>query len=556
MRKSKSISVRKFKNTENKNKGISIIITSVLLVLISVVIVFSILSVSSTQSKENLGRIDSTINNSTETSETKKDVTTVIVDSGDNSLIIKNTDQVNDYDIVGYKIITEDPNDYPFFNSYQELDSPVRFSSGGSMSEVEIACVPDDESFIIEFTTDTGEVISKDIKSTLIKERSVSCAQYYCDNYDCPDGIIRFQKSYGDTLDDKGWVILRTIDNGYIFGGYTTSFGAGNADFWLLKADENGNEDWNKTYGGIGAEYIHSIIQTSDGGYALLGYTFSYGAGSSDIWLVKTNSLGIVDWNKTYGGTNSDLSYSVIQTSDNGYAIFGQTISYGTAGDYDVWLIKTNSLGVADWNITYGGVNTDDGLKIIQTNDGGFALLGSTNSYGAVNGDILLIKVNSSGVVDWNKTYGGTNSDEGRSIVLTSDGGYAILGRTASYGAGSLDFLLIKINSSGIIDWNKTYGGINSEWSSSLILTSDGGYAMLGNTYSYGAGNLDFWLVKTNSLGIVDWNKTYGGTNLDSGTDIIQTDDNGFALLGYTRSFGNGDYDFWLIKTDSDGNYE
>ena len=308
---------------------------------------------------------------------------------------------------------------------------------------------------------------------------------------------------------------------------------------------------WNKTYGGIRIDQALSLAQTADGGYVLAGFTYSFGAGRYDFWLVKTDAYGNIEWNKTYGGPDYDRAWSVIQTSDGGYAIAGYTESFG-AGLNDFWLVKTDSAGNLEWNKTYGGTSRDVANALVQTSDGGYAIAGYTESFGAGSYDFWLVKTDAYGNAQWNKTYGGTNDDWALSLVQTSDGGYAMAGSTYSFGAGRYDFWLVKTDSAGNLEWNKTYGGTNDDWALSLVQTSDGGYAIAGETWSFGAGDADFWLVRTDAAGNVHWNKTYGGPDFDAASSLVQTSDGGYAIAGFTYSFGAGDADFWLVKADAE----
>jgi hypothetical protein len=202
---------------------------------------------------------------------------------------------------------------------------------------------------------------------------------------------------------------------------------------------------------------------------------------------------------------------------------------------------------------TYGGTGDDRGQSVVETSNGGYAIVGETQSYGAGGRDVWLVKTDANGNEQWNQTYGGTDNDFGYSVVQTSDGGYAITGSTFSYGAGSWDFWLVKTDAAGNEQWNQTYGGTSMDRGDSMVQTIDGGYAITGSTFSYGAGGADFWLVKTGSVGTAQWNQTYGGTGDDYGFSMVETSDGGYALAGFTYSFGAGGMDVWLVKTDVEG---
>ena len=336
--------------------------------------------------------------------------------------------------------------------------------------------------------------------------------------------------------------------------GYTRSFGAGEEDFWLIKVDSSGNMQWNRTYGGAEADIASSVIVTSDGGYAIAGYTGSFGAGGDDIWLIKTDDSGNMEWNQTYGGTEDDYTFSFVELPDGGYTIAGYTRSYG-AGRDDFWLVKTDSSGNAEWNRTYGGFDDEGIISLVLCSDGGYALAGMTESFGhgSDRDDFWLVKTDSSGNMEWNQTYGGTIREYGFCLVQSSDGGYAFAGSTCSFGAGSHDSWLVKTDSFGNMEWNQTYGGKDADGASSLIQTEDGGYVLAGTTNSFGFGADDFWLVKTDSAGKMEWNQTYGGAGSDISSSLVETSDSGYALAGYTYSVVAGNSDAWLIKTDEHG---
>jgi hypothetical protein len=237
-----------------------------------------------------------------------------------------------------------------------------------------------------------------------------------------------------------------------------------------------------------------SVQQTSDGGYILLGYTWSFGAGKGDVWLIKTDARGNKEWDKTFGGSDDDWGSSVQQTKDGGYILLGGTYSFDTS--YDFWLIKTDAWGNKQWEKTFGGNCADYGRSVQQTKDGGFILLGDTADI-VTERDFWLIKTDAQGNKEWDKTFVGWRGDDlSNSVQQTSDGGYILLGSTWSFGAGKGDFWLIKTDARGNKEWDKTFGGSDDDWGSSVQQTSDGGFILLGGTESFGAGDADFWLIK------------------------------------------------------------
>jgi hypothetical protein len=355
-------------------------------------------------------------------------------------------------------------------------------------------------------------------------------------------------KTFGGADYDYGMSVRQTSDGGYIITGYTASYGAGDYDVWLIKADSSGNMAWNKTFGGSDVDYGQSVQQTSDGGYVVAGYTASYGAG--DVWLIKTDPSGNMAWNKTFGGSHGGRGYSVQQTSDGGYIIVGSTELYGT-GDYDIWLIKTDPSGNMAWNKTFDCSYYDCGRSVQQTSDGGYVVAGYAQSYGAGLSDVWLIKTDSSVTMAWNKTYGSSDYDYAFTVQQTLDGGYIIAGQTASHVARDLDIWLIKTDSSGTMAWNKTFGSSDFDIGNSVQQTLDGGYIIAGYTNSYGAGGSDVWLIKADSSGDETWNKTFGGLGGDLGYSVQQTSDGGYIIAGSTTSYGAGHSDVWLIKVSA-----
>jgi len=357
-------------------------------------------------------------------------------------------------------------------------------------------------------------------------------------------GDTLWTRTYGGTGTDQGYSLQQTTDGGYILAGRTNSFGAGGYDMYLVKTDANGDSLWTRTYGGGSDEDGESVVQTTDGGYIVAGWTGRYPY--YDVYLVKTDANGDTLWTRTYGGSSTDKGWSVQQTTDGGYIIAGYTNSFG-AGNWDFYLVKTDANGDALWTRTYGGTNADFGKSVQQTTDGGYIVAGFTSSFGAGCDDVYLVKTDANGDTLWTRTYGGSETDYALCVQQTTDGGYIITGFTGSFTGGG-NVYLVKTDSSGDTLWTRTYGGSVYDEGRSVQQTTDGGYIVGGFTISFGAGNWDFYLVKTDANGDSLWTRTYGAGNDDWGYTVQQTSDGGYVFAGETNSFGAGDFDFYLLK--------
>ena len=368
-------------------------------------------------------------------------------------------------------------------------------------------------------------------------------------------GVLSGQwvKTYGGSELDEATSVQQTSDGGYIIAGTTKSYGAGDKDFYLIKTNENGDTTWTKTYGGAETDECQSVKQTTDGGYIIAGTTNSFVAGDKDYYLIKTNENGDTIWSKTFDNSKYDNAFSTLQTTDGGFVIVGYTQQTGNSS-YDVYLIKTDASGDTIWTKTYGGTQSEFPHYVNQTSDGGYIITGSTFSNTLGSQDVYLVKTDEYGDTLWTKAYGGTGSDVAEHVQQTPDGGYIIAGYTESFGTGSYDAYLLKTDSLGDTTWTKTYGGVDFDKATSVQQTTDGGYIIAGMTKSYGAGNMDVYVIKTNENGDTLWTKTYGGNNYDLASYLKQTSDGGYVIAGLTASFGNGNYDFYLIKTDINGN--
>jgi uncharacterized delta-60 repeat protein len=366
----------------------------------------------------------------------------------------------------------------------------------------------------------------------------------------------KFAKTFGDTLDQRAYCVQQTSDSGYIVAGSGPLFYAGDYDFLVLKLNSAGAIAWLRAYGTTSHDAMvdHGRIQqTSDGGYILAGYTSTAGVGYTGSLVIKLNATGVLEWAKTFftPGTGIENAYGIQQTLDGGYIVAGYTGPLFVPDDF--FVLKLNSSGDLVWSKTYGGSGADVPCGIQQTSDGGYIVAGYTESFGAGSRDFLVLKLDSAGAVQWAKTYGGSGYDHLYSIQQTSDGGYIVAGDTKSYGAGSSDILVVKLNSTGDLEWAKTYGGTSSDDAYSIQQTSEGGYIVAGITLSYGA--YDVLIIKLNSIGDLEWARTFGDSYWNEVNGIRQTSDNGYILAGTTER-ENYVYAFLAIKLESDGVYE
>jgi parallel beta-helix repeat protein len=347
---------------------------------------------------------------------------------------------------------------------------------------------------------------------------------------------------------DYSHSVQETSDGGYIVAGYIES--GTDRDFWLAKTDSNGIKQWEKTFGGTDDDRAYSVQQTSDGGYIVAGYTESYAeyTNDRDFWLVKTDSNGNLEWTRIFSrGSGNEEARSVQQTSDGGYIIAGQygytAASCGIIQNLpatDFWLVKTDSNGNMQWEKDFGSVcSWDRANSVQQTSDGGYILGGYAESLFDIN-DAWLVKTDSNGNMQWERDFNSTSNTYANSVQQTSDGGYILAGYTTLI-TGE-DLWVVKTDSNGNIEWGKIHSGTGNDYANSVQQTSDGGYIVAGWTNSSGAGGNDYWLVKFDSSGNILWEKTFGGTGDDRAYSVQQTSDGGYIVTGRRSS------NVWLLK--------
>lgn len=385
--------------------------------------------------------------------------------------------------------------------------------------------------------------------------------------------------TFGGSKNDSAQSVVATSDGGYVVLGFTQSMDGDitdkqneSFDYWVLKFSTEDELEWQKTYGGSADERGSDIIQTDDGGYAIIGFSFSSdgdvseNSGLQDFWLVKLDANGTITWQKSFGYQGADSGISVIQTNDQGYLISGVldvTASGGlgnlsrnenrhAGGDY--WVIKLTSIGDLEWSRYFGGNFTDTPYGVVQTEDNGYIIAGSSDSddtdisshIGSY--DFWIVRISAAGDLVWEQSYGGEQIDEARAIVQSGDGNYIIAGDTrsnntdVSHNNGAADLWLIKISPNGNLLWEKTIGGSSFDVARALVRTQDNGFLLAGSSrsddidVSENKGQNDAWALKVDANGNLLWETTIGGSNIDFGYGIAELNDQSIILVGDSTS--------------------
>jgi TolB-like protein len=374
--------------------------------------------------------------------------------------------------------------------------------------------------------------------------------------------IVTFEDTYGGAGSDVGYAVVQTADGGFVIAGTTKSSGVGStSDVYLIKTDADGAVIWQKSFGEAENDSAFGLQATSDGGFIIVGETYSFGAGThADVYLVRTDAEGGLLWQKTFGGDEEDSGYDVKPTADGGFIVAGRTWSFGAGVHPDAYLLKVDPDGNLLWQKTFGEADEDAAYSVQIAADGGFILAGETFSFGAdVYSDLYLVRTDAGGGLLWQRTFGGGQNDCGFSVARTADGGFVIAGETYSFGAGVFsDAYLVKTDSEGNLIWQSTFGDQQEDAFRFVLPTEGGGYLMAGGTFSFGAGVYpDIYLLKADPAGGLEWQKRYGGGRTDFGYGLAVTEDGGIVVAGESNSFDSGIYpDVYLVKTDGEGNLD
>ncbi len=360
---------------------------------------------------------------------------------------------------------------------------------------------------------------------------------------------VEWTRTFGGQGHQEFYDIVQTADGGFACGG---AGGNGTWDFWLVLTDDRGGNPRSTFYNSGSDDIISSLIETADGGFLLAG-TCGYGQlDTSDVWVVRVDEDGNEVFARSYGGRLWEHCFSAVPTFDGCFALAGDIRLDGDHWD-DYLLMKIDEHGNCLWSRVYGGLSFDHAHGVVQTADSGYAVAG----FGPIfheGADFGILRTDSHGDSLWCKGYGGVGYQCCESLVMTNDGGFALAGDYADSVGCPHDFLLMRLDENGDSLWSRRYGGEGAEWCSSVIQTNDGGFLLVGFTTTFGAGEEDLWLVRTDENGDSLWSMTLGGNSSDLGNKAIQTADGGFAVVGQTWSFGRNWDDGWLIKLEAEPN--
>lgn len=358
---------------------------------------------------------------------------------------------------------------------------------------------------------------------------------------------ILWAQTFGGPNNDEAYGVIKTSDGGYAVCGMTESKGKGGKDAWVIKLDPQGKLEWDKTYGDKGDEVAYAIIQTRDNGYAFVGYTTSKGKGKSDVWFVKLDSAGNQQWEGVYGGSKHEQGNSLVQTYDGNFVVAGSTRSFG-AGNWDVWVMKLDTKGQRIWRRTEGGKGADYGRTVVEDpRDSSLVVAGSTGSYGSGQSNLWLIKLTKDGKRDWRKHYGTINKEQANHLLMKSTGEYIMAGAAQPKGERYQYFWVVGFTPESWDDWEVTYGTTKDDAAMASSETTDGGVMVCGYTSSYGEGSYDFWLMKFDKTGKQLWQETFGGISEDKAYAIVATGSNEAVMVGSTMSDGEGKRDIWVV---------
>ncbi|WP_052291833.1 PEGA domain-containing protein [Thermococcus gammatolerans] len=363
-------------------------------------------------------------------------------------------------------------------------------------------------------------------------------------------------KWWAKTYRGKAYAIAVAPNGDVIVTGYTYSFGAGKSDVWVLRLEKNGNVKWQKTYGGSDLDKATAVAVALNGDIIIAGSTESFGAGRRDIWVLRLDGEGDVKWQKTYGGRIYDDAHAVAVAPNGDIIVLGSTESFGAPYHSDVWILRLDANGNVKWQKTYGGSDYDWAYAVAIAPNGDIIAAGGTERFAAGIVDVWILRLDENGNVKWQKTYGGNSYDKATAVAVVENEDIIVAGyygATDFQGAGA-DVWILRLDENGNVKWQTTYGGHYRDNAYAIAVTPNEDLIVAGCTESFGTGNYDAWILRLDSKGNVKWQKTYGGSDDDSAHRVVVAPNGDIIVLGSTESFGTGYYDTWILRLPSDGN--
>ena len=360
---------------------------------------------------------------------------------------------------------------------------------------------------------------------------------------------ILWTKTFGGSNSDGAKDIINTLDGGYALAGFTYSYGAGNCDMYLVKTDADGNMEWEKTFGGDGWDFAYALVQTEDAGFLLVGYTTSFGSQDKDIYLVKTDADGNEEWTKRYGGELAETGRDIAKTSDGGFIICGD-IETGSAGENDLYIIKIDDAGNEQWNSKYGDELPEWGNSIMQTPDGGYITAGCGYSFDSGNMDFYVIKTDAQGIEEWSEHYSDGPYDWANSIVRSDDGNYFVAGN----GDGDDDMMgmrIAKIDATGDKKWIRSVSeGTKHDYCNDMIPITNG-VILCGSSKDPNTMENKLYLSQVTNSATIMWKTIYDTPGIANGNAVLGADDGCIIVAGQTSGDGAGSFDVWLVKVNA-----
>ncbi len=360
--------------------------------------------------------------------------------------------------------------------------------------------------------------------------------------------VNTWQIAFGGTSKDIAYGVTAAKNGAVVVVGQCRSYGKGRDDVLAMKVDAHGKTLWKKTFGRKRKDIAYDVTRTADGNFVAVGESRSFSKeGDPDLYVVKFDPDGRLIWEKTFGGDRADRGKSVVATGDGGVLIAGTSESFGDSY-FDAYIVKVDKNGKEEWAKVLGGDRDDIANGIALTADGGFVIVGVSESYGIGSKDMYIVRFDKHAKQLWTKIFGEDSEDVATDVVATKDGGCVITGKTKSFGSKRFDVSVVKLAANGKTLWHRLFGYKEKEWANAIAKTDDGGFMIAGTTDSFGHGEFDFYVMQLDHEGHYVWGPVYGGVDDDIAHDITRTSDGSFVVVGETESYGKGKEDYFIIR--------